>query len=181
MYKTHTKIILFFSVVFCFGFISSDHENFPVPSGYKNLVFYVQRSFNKNTLIYQLNFNDNNELNAKEPIVVHWINYTGKGEIESLNYIQRNYAYGLSIHEIDTAKKTFNFHFVSYKKQTFYLLKSSDQKYHVFSYFDKRLLLLNHIYVHIEGGSFWTPKVKYIEVYGKDPSKNEEIIQKIIP
>ena len=151
-----------------------------MPSGIKNMLFYVQRTINKNTIIYQLNVNENNELNEKEPISQYWINYAGKGDAEPLNFIQRKYAYGLNFQLTDKEKKTYSFHFVSYKKQLLYLIKAPDKKYHVYSYFNNRLFLVNRIYVHIEGGSFWTPKVKYIEVFGKDPLKNEELVEKII-
>lgn len=144
------------------------------------MLFYVQRSLNKNTLIYQLNTSESNEIIESDPIHVYWINYAGDGGVESLNYIQRKYAYGIDIQLLDKEKKTFSFNFVSYKKQVLYLIKSSDKKYHVFSYFNHRLMLVNRIYIHIEGGSFWTPKVKYIEVFGKDPIKNEELTEKII-
>ncbi len=174
------KIFLVLIVVLCFGFSSSEHDNFPVPKGIKNLLFYVQRSFNKNTLIYQLNINEKNELNESEPISVFWMNYAGKGDLEQLNYIQRKYAYGINVHQIDKEKKKYSFHFVSYKKQILYLIETNDNKFHVFGYFNNHLLIVNRIFVQIEGGSFWTPKVKYIEIFGKDPAKNEELVEKII-
>lgn len=180
MRTNKTTLLLSLFAFFCLAFTVSDHEGFPVPSGVKNLLFYVQRSINKNTIAYQLNVNEAGEINEQEPISVFWINYSGKGDQEPLNFIQRKYAYGLITQLIDKEKKTFSFHFVSYKKQILYLIKSPDKKYHVFSYFSNRLMLVNRIYVHIEGGSFWTPKVKYIEVSGKDPVKNEELLEKII-
>ncbi|MEI6019722.1 MAG: DUF4833 domain-containing protein [Bacteroidota bacterium] len=139
----------------------------------------MQRSFNKNTLIYQLNVNEKNELNESDPISVFWVNYAGKGDLEQLNYIQRKYAYGISVQQIDKEKKKYSFHFVSYKKQILYLIETNDNKFHVFSYFNNHLLIVNRIFVQIEGGSFWTPKVKYIEIFGKDPAKNEEVVEKI--
>ena len=176
-----TKIAAVLLGILFIATLPSDHENFPKPQGIKNMLFYLQRTFNKNTIIYQLNLNENNQINEQEPIISYWINYADKGDKEALNFIQRKYAYGLNVQKLDLERKTFSFNFVSYKKQIFYLLKSNDQKYHVASYFNNRLLILNHLYVHIEGGSFWTPKVKYIEVYGKDPLKNEEVIERVIP
>ncbi len=161
---------------------SGDSSGFPVPTGIKNMLFYVQRSLNKNTIIYQLNTNENEEVNVEEPIKMYWINYAGKSDKEMLNYIQRKYAYGLSVKMTDSEKKTFCFNFVSYKSQSLYLIKSPiDKKYHTLSYFNNRLIDINRIYIHIEGGTFWYPKVKYIEVFGKDIHKNEEIVEKIIP
>jgi hypothetical protein len=40
---------------------------------------------------------------------------------------------------------------------------------------------VTRIYIHIEGGAFWTPKIKYIDVFGKLPTKNEEVVERVIP
>ena len=121
-------------------------------------------------------------LDVKEPIKIYWISYAKKNEIEPLNYIQRNYAYGLDVKTIDAVKKEFSFNLVSYKKQTLYLLKSAtDNKYHVVTTLNGKLMILTRIFIQIEGGSFWFPKVKYIDVTGIDPTKNAEIVQRIIP
>lgn len=164
----------------CLGFVSGDNGGMPVPSGINNMLFYVQRSLNKNTLIYQLNVNDKNELNETEPIKIFWKNYATNGSTEPLNYVQKKYAYGIESHLSDKEKKIFAFHFVSYKKQILYLAKTSDKKYHVFSYFGGKLIVVQRIYIQINGGSFWTPKVKYIEVSGTDPVKNESVSEKIV-
>jgi hypothetical protein len=180
MRRSLLKSTLLAVAFFCSAFTIPDHEAFPVPTGVKDLLFYVQRSININTIVYQLNVNEAGDLNEEDPIRINWVNYAGKGDTEPLNYIQRKYAYGLNVRLVDKEKKTFCFNFVSYKKQLLYLIKSPDKKYHVFSYFNNHLMQVNRIYVHIEGGSFWTPKVKYIEVFGKDPIRNEELVEKIV-
>ena len=93
---TLTLIILFFS-----QFNVMLEDNFPVPNGFKNMLFYVQRNINKNTIIYELNYYENGELNESEPIKVNWINYETDKSIEALNYIQRSFAYGLDIKLLD--------------------------------------------------------------------------------
>lgn len=176
-----TGFILFFTGLFFFKSDLNTPDSFPVPTDVKDLLFYVQRSLNKNTIIYSLNTDAKGSLNELEPIKSYWVNYSGKSDIEPLNFIQKKYAYGLEVQLLDKEKKNYCFNFVSYKKQLLYLIKSPDKIYHVYSYFNGKFVIVNRIYVHIEGGSFWTPKVKYIEVLAKDPSKNEEITEKIIP
>lgn len=172
---------LFFFI--SFGVIGQNKTKkvFPKPD-VKNMLFYVQRTMNINTLIYEVNVDSKEEIDVKEPIKIYWISYAKNGEIEPLNYIQRNYAYGLEVKLLDAEKKEFCFNFVSYKKQTLYLLRSAvDNKYHVFSTLNGKLIMLTNIFIQIEGGSFWFPKVKYIEITGKDPGKNTEIVTRIIP
>jgi hypothetical protein len=99
-----------------------------------------------------------------------------------LTYIQKNYAYGVKSTLIDKEKKSYLFEFVSYHKRQFYLLKSkTDNKYHVWGYINNKLTILNNILVKIEGGTFWIPNVKYVEIKAIDPSASEEITEIIKP
>ncbi len=159
-----------------------EKKEFPKPKDIKNMLFYVQRTFNTNTLIYALNANDKGEVDKENPVKIYWINYSKDGSIEGLNFIQRKYAYGIDIKMLDTVKKAYAFNFVSYKKKQIFLIKSAiENKYEAFMYLGTKLILIQHIFVQIEGGSFWTPKVRYLEVTGRDPIKGEEIVERIIP
>ena len=156
---------------------------FPKPEKIANMLFYVQRTFNINTLVYELNLDEKQELNTTEPIKIYWINYATNKATESLNYIQRKYAYGLEVKLLDAEKKSYVFNFVSYKKKKLYLVKSPiDNKYHVFTDINSKMVTLDRIFVQIEGGTFWVPHVKYIDISGKDIGKNnEEVAERVIP
>ena len=173
-------------VLICSGTQSQTKTNgkseFPSPKGIENLLFYVQRTINTNTLIYTLNLNKNGDIDINEPIKINWINYAKDGSIEPLNYIQRNYAYGINVQLLDKEKKTFSFNFVSYKKKSIYLIKSQlDNKYHAYYTSKSGLIILDRIFIQMEkGNSFWTPTIKYIEVAGVN-LKNEKVSEKIIP
>ena len=184
-----SKINFFFIIAACF-FISAtlhaqkkekDKADFPNPKNVKNLLFYVQRTINANTLIYTLNVNKDGELNEEEPIKINWVNYASDSTVESLNYIQRKYAYGVDAQLLDKEKKTYSFVFVSYKKKPLYLIKSEvDNKYHVFYQMKNEMVILNSVFIKIEGGSFWTPKIKYIDVSATN-LKNEKVSERVIP
>src|SRR6185312_3869283 len=155
---------------------------FPKPDKISNMMFYVQRTFNTNTIIYELNVDEKQNLNEAEPIKMYWINYSTNNSIEPLNYIQRKYAYGIELKLIDAEKKSYVFNFVSYKKKKLYLLKSPiDNKYLVFCDINNKAVALDRIFIQIEGGSFWVPHVKYIDISGKDLGKNEEVAERVIP
>ena len=161
---------------------AKDGKEFPAPKDIKNMLFYVQRTNNINTLIYQLNYNDKNELNEKEPVKTFWKNYNTDNSTEALSGLQRKYAYGLEMHVLDTVKKSYYFNFAAYKKKSIYLIKSpTDGKYEAFVTINNKLMIVSRIYIHIEGGAFWTPKIKFIDVFGKLPNKPEEIVERVIP
>ena len=174
-------VVLVITASFKTEMINSE-STYPKPEGIENMLFYVQRTINANTIVYTLNQDKDGNLNEKEPIKVYWIKYAQGGKVDPLTYIQKNYAYGIKSKSIDKEKKSYVFEFVSYSKRQFYLLKSKkDNKYHVWSYVNKKLTILNNIFVKIEGGTFWVPNVKYIEVKALDPDASEEITEIIKP
>jgi hypothetical protein len=105
--KTYFKHTVLFTLLFLISIglhsqtKAKDGKEFPAPKDIKNLLFYVQRTNNINTLIYQLNYTDKNELNEKEPLKIYWKNYNTDGSTESLNAIQKKYAYGIETHVLD--------------------------------------------------------------------------------
>ena len=186
--KRPIKISVLSLLFFVLASFTSDHggkekKEFPKPEKTATLLFYVQRTFNINTLIYELNVDDKQDLNPTDPIKIYWVNYASNKSTEPLNYIQRKYAYGIDIKLIDAEKKSYVFNFVSYKKKKLYLIKSPiDNKYHVFCDINSKMVTLDRIFIQIEGGSFWVPHVKYIDISGKDLAKNnEEVAERVIP
>lgn len=175
-------IPLLFSIPSDNGIVNSAYDNFPVPPKSDNLLFFLQRTVNTNTVVYEINKDKNGEINLEEPIKIQWIRYAKDSAYESLNYIQKNYAYGIDIKLIDTDKKSFVFNFVSYKEKPLYLLKSAfDNKYHVYIHINKKLSILEKVFVQIVGGTFWLPQISYVEITGNAPATAEKLIEKIKP
>jgi len=116
----------------------------------------------------------------ENPVHVYWIKYNERGQKEELNFIQRKFAYGLVTKPLDNGK--FDVRFVSYKKYPLSLMRSaSDNKYHMYATIDKKQVILNRIFLKIEGGTFWVPNVVYVEVKGIDPVTGKEIVERFKP
>ncbi|MBC8032972.1 MAG: DUF4833 domain-containing protein [Chitinophagaceae bacterium] len=156
-------LVLILSV--CTSNVIAQHK-FPVPSGNLSQLFYLQRTPNTNTIVYELN-EKNGVLDTKDPVHVFWIRYGDKGEQAELSYIQRRFAYGLNARLID--KDKYELRFVSYKKYVLYLMKAKDNKFHVYATINGKLTILNRIFIHIKsGGSFWSPNIDYVELNAYD-------------
>jgi Domain of unknown function (DUF4833) len=155
-----------------------DDDKYPTPGDNVSRLFFVQRSPNTNTIIYELN-NVDGHLDPENPIHVYWIRYADKGEKEELNYIQRKFAYGLITRQTGTDQ--YDVRFVSYKKFPLTLMKTGDGKYHIFATIAQKQMMLNRIFIQIEGGSFWLPNVIYVELKGTDPSTGREITERFKP
>lgn len=151
---------------------------FPTPQGIPNQLFYLQRDPNTNTIICELNVDKDGEVIANEPIKVYWLRYGEKGEKEDLSYIQRKFAYGIQTRAIGADQ--YELKFVSHKKLPMYLVKSADdKKYHVYVTVNNKKIQLDRIFLRIEGGSFWLPNVKYVELKGINTTNKTPTIERI--
>ncbi|PZR30630.1 MAG: DUF4833 domain-containing protein [Azospira oryzae] len=156
-----------------------DTDTLPIPKGIPNMLFYVQRTLNSNTVVYELNTNDKNQLDKDNPVNIFWIRYTENKQKEDLSYIQRIYAYGLKTKKLDN--NNYELRFVSYKKLPFYLTQSKDKQYHVYATIKKKQVMLTRIFIQIEGGTFWFPNVVFVEFKGIDPATGEVITERFKP
>ncbi|MBS1586904.1 MAG: DUF4833 domain-containing protein [Bacteroidetes bacterium] len=159
--------------------VVNEVDTFPVPRATKDMMFYVQRTPNTNTIVYDLNYANSGTLDNDNPIHVYWIRYQEGGVKKELNYIQRKFAYGLHVKKVNDID--YELRFVSYSKHPMYLRKATDGKYYVFTDILKKQAVLKRIYLKIDGGTFWSPNVLYIELKGYEASTGKEIVERIKP
>jgi phosphatidylglycerophosphate synthase len=151
---------------------------FPTPKGIQNELFYLQRDPNTNTIIYELNINSAGKVNAEEPIKIYWLRYAEKGQKHDLSYVQRKFAYGVQSKAIGNDE--FELRFVSHKKLPLYLKKSAiDKKYHVYIDANGQRIMLDRVFVRIEGGSYWIPNVKYVELKGTNSKTSNAVVERL--
>jgi hypothetical protein len=156
-------------------------DTFPVPSGNINQLFYLQRNANTNTIVCELNYDKNGELDKESPVHVFWLRFQHEGGIrKELNYIQRNFAYGIKSEDIGNGN--YRIWFVSYKKIKFLLTRSpKDNKYYAIATLNQKPAILRRMFVKVNGGSFWSPNVEYMEIKGTDPVTGKEQVERIKP
>jgi phosphatidylglycerophosphate synthase len=154
-------------------------DTFPVPRNISNMMFYVQRTPNTNTIVYELNYKSEGVLNTSEPIHVFWIRYPEGGKHKELNYIQRKFAYGLKTNL--EAPDNWKLRMVAYPKHPLYLHKANDGKFYVFTSINDKSAVLQRIYLKIDGGTFWKPNVLYIELKGYDTKTGMPVTERIVP
>lgn len=154
-------------------------DTFPIPKFGPKTQFYVQRTPNTNTIMYELNMK-NGVLDDDNPIHVYWIRYANGGGIEELSYIQRKFAYGLKVSKV--AEEKYKLLFAAYDKIPFYLMKSTAGIFHTYVEVNGKMIVLKRIYIRIDkGGTFWAPNVKYVEFKGTEVASGKEVIQRINP
>ncbi len=154
-------------------------DRFPVPAFNTQTQFYLQRTTDANTIIYDLNFK-NGVLNEKEPIKPYWIRYTEKGVKKNLSSIQNNYAFGVKSTKLKDGQ--FKLLFAGYGKVPLYLKKLNNGTYQTSVHLDGQEMILQRLYIHIEpGGTFWSPNIGYIEFKGREIASGKFVQKRINP
>jgi hypothetical protein len=143
-----------------------------------NRLFYLQRNPNPNTVIYELNA-PGGKLDLDEPVHPYWIRYNEQGQKADLNYIQRKFAFGVSAKSIGTGK--WDIRLAAYKKFPLTLMRGSDGKYHIFATISQKQAIISRIFVKIEGGTFWFPNVRFIEILATDTQTGTAVIERFKP
>lgn len=152
--------------------------SFPTPPADTRSLFYIQRTPNTNTIMYDVNLNGGTP-DPEEPVHVYWLRYGEQGQKEELSFIQEHYAYGLKTKKINDK---YELRFVSYKKLPFYLTRSPrDNRYRIVATINGIQIEVSRVFLQIEGGSFWLPNVVCVEVKGNDPATGKEIVQTFKP
>jgi hypothetical protein len=152
----------------------------PLPPNADRL-FCLQRSTNINALSYDINIDkDTGKPDEDSPLHIYWLQYAEKnGEPSELTYIQRKFAYGVSSNALNNDK--YDIRIMSYKKIPLTLMRAADGKYHIFATVAKKQIVLQNIFIKIDGGTMWSPNIVYIEMKGTDPVTGKEVTERFKP
>jgi len=154
-------------------------KDYPTLDDYSELLFFIQRNQNINTVVYEVNLLPGGILNLSDPISIYWVYYDDKMEktIKQLNYIQKKLAYGY--HHTVISSELVEFRFVSYDQMVFYLAKDKQNRFRVFTKFADKNIELSMMYIFAEDlGVF--PQVKFVEFFGTENTSNNVFYQKLI-
>ncbi len=173
--KSNALLFLVSSVCFLQnGVVPSD---FPVPPQSKKTLFYIHRSPNPTTVVYEVNLSANNVINSKNPVKVFWIRYGEQGQYSELNYLERTFAYGVKASPINSFK--YKVQFVSSKEKSWIVsIDENGQAWASMSiggYPSK----LTKIFVQVAEDGWW-PKVAYVEFFGIDIKTQKATYEKML-
>lgn len=168
--------ILIFLFLLTFSFQSFAQNNYPAPQ-VKDLLFYIQHNRGKNAFIYQINFDKKGNINSRNPIKTSRQLFDNKGEIKPLTAIQKKFAYGLQVKELNPNK--YEVALVSYPKQKLFLIVDGN-KAHIETTVNGQHMIVKRLFIQQkEGTSGLHTKVDYILFQGQH---NGQIVEeKLIP
>jgi len=170
--------ILLIIIIFCGLHLlgTAQEKIFPIPRGDSKQLFYLQRTPNINTIVYELNYK-NGIFDTENPVLGFWIRYQERGQREELSFLQRKFAYGIKTKKI--SENFYELNFVSYKKYKMYLKLGNDKKFYVYTNINKQQAILTSIFIKINGGSLWSPNIEYVEISGIEPNTRSIVKERL--
>ena len=151
-------------------------EHYPTPN-VNDMLFYIQRNQNENTVIYKINVSTDGSLDREHPFEVYWKNYDCKKPDSKINLIQQKLAYGVQYDFITDDLIEINI--VSYPIYKIMISRNYNGEWGSYSKISGSWANLTNVYVYAEEfGAF--PVVKYLELYGTRTSDSMPCYEKII-
>ena len=152
-------------------------EHYPTPD-VEDMLFYVQRNQNANTVVYKLNrCSSSGRINTAQPLSVFWKNYTENRPDAPINYFQKQLAYGYNFDLINN--ETIQLSIISYPVYKIFLTKCNSEDYKAVSKINGVWAHLSNAYVFAdESGAF--PVVRYLELYGQQIESGLPCYEKIL-
>jgi hypothetical protein len=139
---------------------------FPVPNE-PNMLFYVERSVNSNTVIYAANLDSHGRIDAKEPINAYWRWYNVDGHKKPLILIERMLAYGVKSVTHNGPRGAVTFKIAAVPERTIVVDLDSRGQPEALVQLGGRWAKLVYIYLEVDDSGLW-PKVPSLDIFGID-------------
>jgi hypothetical protein len=137
-----------------------------------NLLFYVGKSSNKNTVIYEFKLHEDGSLNVLNPIEAYWIMRENNGEREELTFLEAKMAYGFNVESIEENEVIFSI--TPLKDQLLTIKKNSEGKYRAFIRLEENSIeyILKKVFVNLDEGTF-SSEVESLTLYLENPDTGD--------
>ena len=183
-----SRLIILFSILLTFNSLAqktkpvppASVEQFPIPQPSPISLFYIQRSSNINTIIYDANLGVDKKLDPKNPVHTYWIRYTEGNKKQELTGIQRSLAYGLHTKAVTGELGSYDGYFFAYRKRKFVVkLNPKGEPIALFP-INGKMQILKKIFVKVDESGMM-PSVIYVELWGRDAVTDKEVYEKFKP
>jgi hypothetical protein len=152
-----------------------DPSKFPVPPYSKKSLFYIHRSPNANTVVYELNA-AGTIINSKDPVTVYWMRYGESGQQRELNYLEKTFAYGVKCSAINDLK--YSVEFVASKAKKLEVFIDENGQACALMNISGKPSRLRKVYVQVAEDGWW-PRVAYVEFFGFEITTNKPAYEKM--
>jgi hypothetical protein len=138
-----------------------------------NLLFYVQRSVNANTVVYIARPD-----HPDDPVEAYWRLFNIDGHIRTLNFAEQLLAYGVS-HEHGTGLNV-SFHIRALPEQELTMALDAKGRPAVWTRFADRAVRLVYVYLQVDDRGVM-PGVLWLDLFGLDQRTGKPLREHLVP
>jgi hypothetical protein len=150
---------------------------YPVPDE-PDMLFYIERSTNSNTVVYAARRGANGALDTGTPVEAFWRWFNVDGAKKSLNFIERIMAYGVKINRVVPGHPV-TFQITSLPERTLTLDLDSDKQPEALIQIGTHTARLVYVYLNvIEGGLM--PQVPSLDIFAVDKNSGKALHEHIV-
>lgn len=150
-----------------------ERPEFPTPSD-PDMLFYVQRSMNANTVVYAANFRADGTLDPRRPVQAFWRRFNTTGERKPLGFMEDRFAFGVRTRRIREGE--FEIRLVAYPERTMIVRQSGPGGATVEMRMGARVVRPVYVYVELDEGGL-IPSVTGLKFFGRDIADGKAVIE----
>lgn len=160
-------------------FIGEDSvfNGYPIPKD-ANMLFYIQKSFNTNAVVYTLNIDEKGQINKDEPINVFWRRYQEQGQKRELKYVEKTFGFGVKSNFLKDKPNTIEFTIVALKKLKLFATVNTKGKPTVATTINGKPAYIEKVFITAEHTKL-LPEVFAVELFGKEIKTGKYIYERI--
>lgn len=175
----HLLSILLIGIFSLLPYSSGIPDSYPVPEQTQELLFYIQRNHNKNTIIYDANYDEKGWLKKDKPIDAYWKRYEEQNQRMELRRIELWYAFGVSCEAMENKEHAYHVHLVADEEREIWIEQEVPFQAKVFTKIKGKRSELKMFYIQADNSGIW-PTVEYIELFGKNALSGQACYEKIV-
>ncbi|MFD2574588.1 DUF4833 domain-containing protein [Spirosoma soli] len=150
----------------------------PTPPASTHRLFYIQRSKDANTIMYDANLTPDGRLDPQKPVQVYWIRYADRGQREDLTAFQWQMAYGYKHKQLSSPAEAYDICLNAFKKRPIRIIHHQGKPVAI-AVINGRDAFLQKVFVQVDPASGWVPRVQYVDMFGIDPDIGQPVHERI--
>lgn len=153
-------------------------DGYPTPTD-KNMLFYIQKTFNTNAVVYTLNIDEKSQLIEDEPVNVFWRRYQEEGQKRELKYFERTFGFGVKSKMLDSKPNTVEFTIVALKDRKIFATVNKKKKAVAVTTINGKPAFLEKVFITAQHVKL-LPEVFAVELFGKEVKTGKYTYEKIV-
>jgi len=156
-------------------------KSLPTPQESDNMLFYLQRSKNTNTVVYEAKVDQTGKLVRELPVTAFWRDYElGEHVRNDLTYVENKMAYGVETEELKDGSGSYLMRLKAFRERAVTVAKNKLGRYEGLMEINGRKAILKRIFIEAKEGLV-SPTVVHVDLFGIDPETGESVFERIMP